>query len=221
MSLPIATLTSPPTSYDFDQSHPGITLQMYLNDRLNDCVIAARAHQNVRLAYTPGFILDISPGEISDEYHLEAGPFDLGILLSDSLARWRDDGWKAGGALRKIQEFRGPFNIGNAGMLAGDATTDMDLMQLKSCIITNTGVQIDMNLPDGITWADPKTFGQNADWTETTREPSSGNRHVMLITGYDSAGLIGITWGTKQHMSWAFLQKYYTGIYWVENVVPI
>lgn len=216
MSLPLTTLASPPAQYNLDDSYQGITLQIYLNDQLNDCVIAARAHHNVRLAYVPGVpVLDISPTEITDEYHLEAGPFSLGIVLGKSLSRWRDVGWKAGGILRKIESFAGPLSITGAGMLSGDATRDLDLSQLKNCIIDHTGVQVDLNLPAGITVNDKKTFGPDAPWTNTSLPPLVTNRHVMLFTGYDEAGFTGITWGARQYMTLAFFQKYYTGIYWV------
>lgn len=218
MGVALTNLTSPPLSYNFDDSHPGITPQMYLNDRLNDCVIAARAHHTVRLAYIYGFpILNISADEISTEYDLEAGPFDLGIVLRDSLARWRDDGWKAGSVLRKIKDFIGPLSIDGSGMRAGDATTDLDLSQLKNCIIDNTGVQADLLLPNGISCTDRTTYGLNTVWKDVTLPQSSNNRHVMVLTGYDGDGPIGITWGTQQHMTWQFLQKYCTGIYWVQK----
>jgi hypothetical protein len=216
MSLPLTTLASPPDRYNVDDSRPGITPQVYLNDQLNDCVIAARAHHNVRLAYIPGApVLDISPKEIADEYHLEAGPFNLGIVLGKSLFRWRDHGWKAGGFLRKIESCTGPLSITGAGMLAGDATRDLDLLQLKTCIIQHVGVQVDLNLPSSITVNDKKTYGPDSPWTSTSLPPLVTNRHVMLFTGYDEGGFTGITWGALQYMTLAFLQKYYTGIYWV------
>lgn len=216
MSLPLTTLASPPAHYNVDDSRQGITLQAYLNDQLNDCVIAARAHHNVRLAYIPGAaVLDISPTEIAYEYHLEAGPFSLGIVLGKSLSRWKDHGWKAGGLLRKIESCTGPLSITGAGMLSGDATKDLDVPQLKNCIIQHTGVQVDLNLPAAITVNDKKTFGPDAPWTDTSARPPGSNRHVMLLTGYDENGFTGITWGARQYMTLAFLQKYYCGIYWV------
>lgn len=218
MGVALSSLSSPPLSYNFDDSHPGISPQIYLNDQLNDCVIAARAHHTVRLAYIYGFpMLNISPDEIRAEYQTEAGPFDLGIVLSDSLGRWRDDGWKAGGSLRKITDFTGPLSISGSGTRAGDATTDLDSSQLKNCIIDNTGVQADLLLPDGIKCTDHTTYGPNTVWKDVSLPQSSENRHVMLLTGYDGDGPIGITWGTQQHMTWQFLQKYYTGIYWVQK----
>jgi hypothetical protein len=210
-------LISPPAAYNFDDTHPGITLQVYLNDQLNDCVIAARAHHNLRLAYVAGMpVISISDPEVSNEYHREA-PFGLGILLGKSLGLWRDRGWQAGGSLRSIDDFTGPLSIVGAGMAAGDATSDLDLTQLKSCIIEHDGVQADLNLPQWITVNDAKTFGPDFLWQDTTKPCASSNRHVMLLTGYDGNGPIGITWGAKQHMTWAFLQKYYTGLYWVQK----
>jgi len=216
MSLSLGGLLSTPAKYDVDDACPGIVPRLYLNDQLNDCVIAARAHHSVRLTYSLGSsLLNISDDEVSNEYHLEAGTFDVGIVLSVSLSRWMNHGWIAGGVSRSIDSFKGPLSITGAGMLSGDATTDLTISQLQSCIIENTGVQVDLNLPEGISVNDGSTFGPNADWTDTSKDQSRSNRHVMLLTGYDPAGVIGITWGARQHMSWAFLEKYYTGIYWV------
>jgi hypothetical protein len=54
MDISLGTLTSPPPAHNVDDKEPGIILQMYLNDQLDDCVMAARAHHTVRLAYIGG-----------------------------------------------------------------------------------------------------------------------------------------------------------------------
>jgi hypothetical protein len=218
MSLSLGTLVSPPDRYNFDDSHPGIIPQMYLNDQSDDCVIAARAHHTVRLAYVAGAqILNISNDEIFTEYTAEATSFHLGIVLSDSLQLWKDPGWTAGMTLRHIDDAFGPFSLNAAGMLAGDATRDLTIAQMKGLIIDHTGVQADLNLPDGIDVNDKTTFGANTLWKDTTPPGSATNRHVMLLNGYDEQGPIGITWAAVQHMTWAFLRKYHTGIYWVQK----
>lgn len=217
MSLTLGTLVSPPTSYNFDDFHTGITPQMYLNNHLDDCVIAARAHHTVRLEYNPGTpVLAISDSEISIEYHAEAGLFNMGIVVGTSLARWRDHGWQAGGQLRSIDSFQGPLSVTGAGSLSGDATKDIDHVQIKNYIIDHTGVQVEFKLPAGITVNDWRTFGLNAPWTDVSVK-KLGERHVMLLIGYDTQGPIGITWGAFQHMSWAFLQTYCIGIYYVQK----
>lgn len=218
MSLSLGTLLSPPDHYNFDDSHPGITPLMYRNDVSDDCVIAARAHHTVRLAYLEGAqMLNISDPEIAAQYDAEATPFHLGIVLSDSLQLWKSPGWTAAGVSRRIDDSFGPFSLSGAGMLAGDATRDLTITQLKGLIIDHTGVQVDFNLPDGIDVNDKATYGPNSPWNKTALDGSSKNRHVMVLVGYDQQGPIGITWAAVQHMTWAFLQKYHTGIYWVQK----
>ena len=218
MSLSIGTLMSLPSRYSFDDSHPGITIEMYLNDQSNDCVIAARAHHTVRLAYVAGTpTLNISDSDIATEYTAEATPFNLGIALGDSLQLWKSPGWTAAGTLRQIDDAFGPFSLSGTGMLAGDATTDVTIAQVKELIIDHVGVQIDLNLPDGISVNDKNSFGPNVPWQSTTLPPSQQNRHVMLLIGYDEQGPIGVTWRVVQHMTWTFVQRYHTGIYWVQK----
>jgi hypothetical protein len=221
MSSSPGALVSLPAKYNVDDACPGIVPRVYMNEQLNDCVIAARAHQTVRLDYNSGLTLipDISDTEVANEYHAEAGPFDTGIVVSDSLSAWQTPGWLAGGIQRQIYDFSKPLNLNNAGALAGDATSDLTLAALQSCIIEHTGVQVDLNLPTGITFDDKTSFGPGNDWTDTTKQTSL--RHVMLLTGYDQNGFIGITWGVQQHMTWAFLTTYCTGAYWItKNIAP-
>ncbi|MBZ5658271.1 MAG: hypothetical protein LAO56_23665 [Acidobacteriia bacterium] len=215
MSLSPGTLVSLPAKYNVDDACPGLVPRVYMNDQLNDCVIAARAHQTVRLDYNSGptLIPDISDTEVSNEYHAEAGAFDVGIVVSHSLARWQTQGWLAGGVQRYIGDFSGPLSLNGTGALAGDATTDLTLAGLQTCVVEHTGVQIELKLPVGITFDNKNSFGPGNDWTDTNKRTSL--RHVILLTGYDQAGFIGITWGAQQRMTWAFLTTYCIGVYWV------
>lgn len=216
MSSSLGTLVSPPAKYNVDDACPGIVPRVYMNDQLNDCVIAARAHHTMRLDYSSGPTLpNISDDEVSNEYVAEAGVFDVGIVVSNSLTKWQSPGWLAGGVWRNIGDFRGPFCVNGTGALAGDATTDLTMTDLQSCIVEHTGVQVDLHLPDGIVIDDKNSFGPSNDWSDTSKPQAPQGRHVMLLTGYDQAGVIGITWGAQQHMTWAFLTKYCSGVYWV------
>ena len=86
----VSALSSPPTTYDFDEVHPGITIEMYKNDVLDDCVIAARAHHTIRLIYVPGAsVLTISDEDITFEYNHETGFQDVRTVstgLAEQLA---------------------------------------------------------------------------------------------------------------------------------------
>jgi hypothetical protein len=118
-----------------------------------------------------------------------------------------------GGVQRYIGDFSEPLSLNGAGALAGDATTDLTLAGLQSCIVEHTGVQVELNLPVGITFDDKNSFGPGNDWIDTSKKASL--RHVILLTGYDQTGFIGITWGAQQRMTWVFLTTYSIGVYWI------
>jgi hypothetical protein len=213
---------SPPPAWDFDQQNPGIPIVLYLNDGRNDCVIEARAHHTIRLIYQPGQPpLSISADDVSAEYELESLA-NIGIDIQESLPRWQSPGWTAGGVSgRTIASWKGPLSVDGAGAASGDATNDIGTTELMNLIIQHTCVQGDFKLPLEISPNDPASFGQdsagnNIVWADTTGIPVT--RHVMLLTGYDQQGPIGITWGKKQQMTWQFFQKFCMfGVYWVQK----
>jgi hypothetical protein len=213
MTPALAPLISSPPTYDFDVSNPGIQIEMYGNDHLNDCVIAARAHHTIRLTHVPGLpFLTISQKDVSTEYFVETHGKDSGLPLTTSLQQWKDSGWSAGGTSgRTIKDFI-TEGINGDGLLAPDPASEQQLM---NCIIENNGVQADLLLPKGIGVDHNNTYGPFHPWLGT----SGGrlNRHIMLLTGYDGNGPIGITWGTKQSMTWQFLHKYCIGIYSIQR----
>ena len=204
---------SPSPPYDFDIANPGIQLQTYLNDTLDDCVIAARAHHTIRLTYTPGTpIVNISNQEIYEEYSHEAAGGSGGIDVQGSLTEWKNFGWRAGGIPdRKIQGFSGPYSVSGAGLTLGDPTNDWSETQVMNSIYEDIGVQAQLRIPQRIRVDDSSTYGPGNLWKDTTRPRFWP--HVILLTGYDSNGPIGITWGKKQAMTWDFLKQYCLGVF--------
>jgi len=206
------TLSSPQPPYDFDIANPGIPIEMYGNDTSEDCVIAARAHHTIRLTYVPGGpVMSISPDEITEEYIREVHG-GIGIDLRTSLIEWESYGWRAGGVPdRKIQEFAGPFSVNGAGLALGDPTNDWSEAQIMTSIFEDTGVQAQLRLPRQIRVDDASSYGPGNLWKDTTRPRFWP--HVMLLTGYDINGPIGITRGKKQAMTWGFLKQYCLGVF--------
>ena len=213
----VGVLSTPPDQYQIDDAILGLHLATYLNERYDDCVIAARCHHTVRLTYSPaGSILEISDQEVSAEYFAETGGPDNGLMLNDSLQRWQVNGWTAGGISgRRIKAFHGPLKMNGSAMASGDAGAEIDPEGVKRLIIEHVGIQADLELPDGIRAQYKTTFGPGTLWSDTS--DWGLQRHVMLLTGYDQEGPIGITWGMRQKMTWQFLKKYLRGIYWVEK----
>jgi hypothetical protein len=208
---------TPPERYNLDDAIQGLQLRLFLNDRYDDCVIAARAHHTIRLIYSPVHpILDISDDEVSAEYLAETGGNDNGLRLHDSLSRWQTDGWKAGGvSQRRITGFRGPLSLDGSGAAAGDPTLDTDQQGIQRAIVEHAGVQAELLLPDGIRQSYKTTYGPGTLWDDISDWGTQ--RHVMLLTGFDQDGPVGITWGQRQKLSWRFLKKYSRGMYWIEK----
>jgi hypothetical protein len=212
---------SPPWDFDANVAINGIILETYLNDSVNnynDCVIAARAHQTIRLVYVPGTpSLAIRNDEVSQEYFKEDGnSTTAGLDLATSLGLWRDDGWTAGGASgRKIEGFSGPFSVNGSALLSGNPILELSNDQLMGYIFEYTGVQVDLLLPDEIDVRLKTTYGAGNDWSNA--QGLQITSHVMLLTGYDVNGPIGITWGVKQSLTWDFLRWCCVGVFVVHK----
>jgi len=194
----------PPPAYDFDASHPGIPIPLFANADYNDCVIAARAHHTLRLAVHAGRPLpNISDQDVINEYRTENaaedGVFDdKGVTFVTSLSEWTRAGWTAAGTPhRTIADF---FSV---NWQIND--------ELKNALIAATGVQVSLNLPDGL--QNDGNFGPGNPWTDA--DAVGAFFHVILLTGYDTNGPIGITWGEKQNISWEFFHAFCVEAYTV------
>jgi hypothetical protein len=207
----------PPYQSAFDTAYPGIQLPQYGNNLYDDCVIAARAHQTVRFDYAAGkTVPNISDQDVTQEYLRESKQQGTeGLVLSTSLREWMTPGWTASGSgPRTIQTFWGPYKIINAAPGSGYPANEMNQFQVMTSIVEYTGVQVDLILPSSIDPRSPSTFGDGTVWSKTSGLRS--NPHVMLLTGYDVNGPIGITWGARQHMTWNFLTWCCLGLFVVE-----
>jgi hypothetical protein len=218
---------TPPIPYDFDQhSRLSTVLQVngtYGNIGCNDCVIAARAHQTIRLVWarsnTVPFIRD---SDVLYEYHSEPGAQD-GLILADSLQEWKLKGWVYGvdgSTKHQIDDCCGPLRIDGCLIPSVPATWPTltpDL--LRAGIYTHVGAQINLTLPYTVKAIPPNSYGPDHPWANMPDR--SGDNHVVLLTGYDVAGAVdnftGITWGQKQSMTWEFLQSHCWGVFFVQG----
>jgi hypothetical protein len=193
----------------YDAAFPAVTIPWFGNDLVDDCVIVARAHHTIRLDYAAGKAVPaISEVDVTSEYHNECQVSGTNSLnLGTSLARWRDDGWTAGGAgPRKISQIYGPYTPivprGNADY----PDAQMDPEQVQAAIYQYSGAHAQLLLPGSIDTNLPWTFGDQVLWSDTSDAPARA--HTMLLIGYDENGPIGLTWGTRQRMTWNFLVRY-------------
>lgn len=183
-----------PSSYDFDTTHPGIPTPMFGNDAYGDCVIAGRAHQTLRFEdIEQGSVIMIPDKAVLREYFKETGGPDTGLVVLDSLNRWRQKGWKVAKRTYKIQAF---------------AETDFtNHAELRQAIFADVGVGLGLQLPNSA--KEQIQTGQPWDVTSgPDAVPGSWGGHYVHVPGYTPSGPVCITWGRKQQMTWAWLDKY-------------
>ena len=183
-----------PREYDFDAEHAGVPTPMFGNDRFGDCVIAGRAHQTLRFEFVEQKkLLAISDGDVVHEYFEETGGADSGLVVLDSLRRWRKTGWIAAASRYFIQAF--------AEVNRQIAT------EIKRAVFTELGVGLGLLLP----LTAQKEFSAGKPWTTTSGPGSHANSwggHYVYVTGYTTLGPTCVSWGRKQQMSWKFVARY-------------
>jgi hypothetical protein len=200
--LRVELLPELPSSFDVDESVGGIQDNFIFNNSIyGDCVIAARAHQTLRFEkFEQGNQIAISDKEVTDEYFKETGGPDNGLVLLYSLKDWRNDGWIIGGKKYTIYAF---------------ASVDwMNHDEVKHCIHLLGGVNFGMYVYQ----TDIDQFNQNLDWELTGNNGSFLGGHGVYgcayiyqqntcphcAVGWTEDGLICITWGRRQKMTWDF-----------------
>jgi hypothetical protein len=178
-----------PEEYDFDDKHQ-IPTPTYLNPPLNNCVIAGRAHQTLRFEMVEqGVLIDITEKDVRREFEKQTGGANNDIEVLDSLKLWRTRGWEAAGQNFKIKAF------------AEIDSADHQHMQRMICI--DIGVGLGFFLPESAI----AEFKAGKPW-ETTVEKAANHGHYVYVPGYTKEGPVCVTWGRKQQMSWAFVDKY-------------
>jgi hypothetical protein len=183
-----------PREYDFDTAHSPVPTPVFANDRVGDCVIAGRAHQTLRFELLEQRkLIAISEAEVVREYFLETGGEDTGLIVLDSLKRWRKRGWIAAGGRYFIMAFA-----------EVDRTKATDV---KRSVFTDVGVGLGLAMPRTA----QREFEAGKPWIATDgpgSTPGSWGGHYVYVTGYTTLGPTCVTWGRKQQMSWRFLEKY-------------
>lgn len=183
-----------PASYDFDTTHHGIPTPMFANDNYGDCVIAGRAHQTLRFEdIEQKSVLMITDKDVLREYMKETGGKDTGLVVLDSLNEWRQKGWKVGKHTYEIQAFA-QVNFKNKN-------------EVRQAIYADVGLGFGVQLPT----AAQGQIQTGQPWDVTTgpdAAPGSWGGHYIYVCGYTPSGPVCVTWGRKQKMTWAWVNKY-------------
>lgn len=183
-----------PPSYDFDTTHPGIPTPMFANNQYGDCVMAGRAHQTLRFEdIEQGSVMMITDKDVLKEYLKETGGADSGLVVLDSLSEWRHSGWKVGKHIFKIQAFA--------------QVNQKNKDEVRQAIYADVGLGFGVQLPK----AAQKQIQTGQPWDVTSgpdSKPGSWGGHYVYVCGYTPAGPVCVTWGRKQQMTWAWVNKY-------------
>lgn len=189
-----------PEEYDFDITYSkyNIPVPMFANDKYGNCVIAGRAHQTLRFElFEQKKILPITDSIVCDEYWKQSGgkgpQYDNGLVVLDSLSRWRNDGWKI-----KCNKYK---------IFAFTQINPKIKSEVSAAIYLLTGIGVGLMLPIS---AKNQIFN-NERWSvvnDQSGDYGSWGGHYVYINGYTKDGPICVTWGQYQHMTWEFFEKY-------------
>lgn len=185
---------SVPPEYDFDVKHQGVPTPMFGNDQYGDCVMAGRAHQTLRFELAEQkVIIPITEKDVEREYFKESGGADSGLVVLDSLKLWRKRGWIAAKKRYKIRAF--------------SQIQPADHEVIKQAVYMDIGIGLGLSLPN----IAMSQFYAAKPWEVVSGpagKPNPHNGHYVYVPGYTLLGPVCVTWGRKQQMTWAFIDKY-------------
>jgi hypothetical protein len=180
---------------------------MALNDHLGCCTAAAKKHLVQAWTACCGREVDLPDAAVLKAYELDGGynpadpNSDHGADLLTCLKNWRAVG--IGG--HKIDAYAQVGPSSHAHVRAG--------------VYLFGGLYIGLAMPAA--WQKPGAWdiGKGAAFAA-----GSWGGHCVPVVAYSSAGLVVITWGARQTLTWAALKKYGQGVYaplasmdWIAN----
>lgn len=188
-------LPAPPASCGYAAKAAGPLSQVYLNDKLGDCVIAGMAHVEGVLTAGAGSPYVFSEAEITALYGAIGGyvpgdpSTDQGCDEITALNYWQHKGAPAG--LHKI-----------TGYLAVDAGNPTEW---RTALWLFENLFFGLELPDA--WIDPEPAASGFTW-DVAGDPNPNNGHCVVGVGYNEANVAIATWGMLGVMTDAALAKY-------------
>lgn len=200
-----AALPTPPSSADYSAAAMAELNDIYLNDQLGDCVIAAGYHMvAVATGSASGSPFNASNAQLIADYSAIGGydpsksnpdgtnPTDQGCDEVTALNYWCENGF-ADKAMP-------------AGWIEVDATSQQELSQ---AVYLFGHVYLTLELPDAYYGANginaPKASGFTWDVAGAS---VTDDGHAIVGVGYTSAGIKIDTWGMLGTMTWGAVSKY-------------
>jgi len=177
--LKLKLLPELPSSYDLHQVYGVNDHFMFANNQYGDCVKAARAHQTLVFeAFEQGCQIPITDQEVVDEYLIETGGPDSGLVLLYSLKDWRNDGWLVGGKIYKIYAF---------------ASTN-GIEEFKHTVHLLGGPNFGVKIYE----SDMEQFHAGLKWHLTSNDGQLKGGHGLYAPAYTLNSGFCMTWGKRQ-----------------------
>jgi hypothetical protein len=190
----LGSLPAPPASCDWTAAALKAIAQMYGNDVLGDCVIAAGYHIEGVETGNAGDLFIATEAQIEKDYG-SIGGYVPGDPSTDNgcdevtAMNW----WVANGFADKTKPL---------GWISVDPTNKTEVMQalwlFENCMF---GV----DLPDA--WVNPMPSASGFVW-DVAGDPDPDNGHGFNGAGYDSTGVKNCTWAMIGKITWAAIAKY-------------
>jgi len=190
----LGSLPAPPSTCDWTAAALKALAQMYGNDTLGDCVIAAGYHIEGVETGNAGDLFIATLAQILADYGAIGG-YVPGDPSTDNgcdevtAVNW----WVANGFADKVKPL---------GWISIDPTNKTEVMQalwlFENCLF---GV----DLPDA--WVNPMPSTSGFVW-DAAGDPDEDNGHGFNGAGYDSTGVKICTWAMTGTITWAAIAKY-------------
>jgi len=197
----VGTLPKLPAAFDLSKKVK--TWPMYGNDKLGDCTIAATGHMIQAWTAAASILKTIAEHAVELAYWMTGnppaktghpgGPTDDGRVELDVLTYWRNTG------------------IGGHRIKAFASVTPRNHLHMRAGIFVLGGLYVGIALP--LTAQTQTVWDVVGDGKTGASAPGSWGGHAIDIVGYDSDGLIGITWGAPIRITWAFVDAYFEEAY--------
>lgn len=194
-----AAVTAPATtSFSASQMLSVLLTQMFLNNQLGDCVIAARARRiGLLTGNAAGSPFIYSDQQLDAEYG-RIGGYVVGDASTDNGCDptvSADDGVKVGYA----------DGSKDAGWVAVDAANKNEAMLAN--YVTCGACDLSMALPDA--WVGASMPQKDGDVWDVAGDPNPANGHNVAVIDHDATkGLLIDTWGLRVWVTWAAAAKY-------------
>lgn len=198
-------LPHPPAKVDYSAAATSVLDNVYLNDELGDCVIAAGYHIIGTLTGNAGKLFTATNQQIIADYAAIGGydpnaqpvpgadgphnPTDNGCNEQDALNYWTQTGFKDNSKL--------------LGWITIDASSKVEV---QTAIYLFENVFYGMELPDY--WVGQGMPQDSGFVWDVAGSPDANNGHAVCGVGYDERGVIIDTWGLRGWLTYAATAKY-------------